>query len=327
MSEHLEPIAPRDKRLILAGAGLVALLALFPIFTSALVVDKLTLLFIYILLAVMWNLLAGYAGLVSVGQQAFVGLGGYAMMRLVEAGVPPFLAIFVGGAFVILAAWPLSWFVLRMKPGEFAIATWVLAEAIRSIVTLDPMVQGETGRSIVALNAYDPDLRRNVIYLAALAVVTGMLALSYLVLHGRLGGESQAIRDDDEAAASVGISTFRVKQIVFVATALGCALAGTLWLSSAITFQPRTAFGIQWSVFMLFMVLVGGLGSFLGPILGAVLFMALQELFGDFGAWYLAGLGIVAILFALYLPRGIVGFMTDRMGYEPLSMRKLLKTG
>ncbi len=325
MSEHLQPIAQRDKRLILGGAGLIALLALFPLFTSALVVDKMTLLFIYILLAVMWNLLAGYAGLVSVGQQAFVGLGGYAMVRLVDAGLPPFVAIFVAAAFVISAAWPLSWFVLRMKPGEFAIATWVLAEAIRSVVTLDPLVQGETGRSLVALNAYDPDLRRNVIYLAALAVVGVMLALSYLLLHGRLGGESQAIRDDDEAAGSVGISTFRVKQIVFIATAFGCALAGTLWLSSAITFQPRTAFGIQWSVFMLFMVLVGGLGSFLGPILGAVLFMALQELFGGFGAWYLAGLGIVAILFALYLPRGIVGFVTDRLGYEPLSMRKLLK--
>ena len=208
MSEQLQPISPRDRRLILAGAGLFVLLALLPLFTSALVVDKLTLLFIYILLAVMWNLLAGYAGLVSVGQQAFVGLGGYAMVRLVDAGLPPFAAMFVAAALVILVAWPLSWFVLRMKPGEFAIATWVLAETIRALVTLDPLVQGETGRSLVALNAYDPDLRRNVIYLAALGVVAAMLPLSYLLLQGRLGGESQAIRDDDEAAGSVGSAPF-----------------------------------------------------------------------------------------------------------------------
>ena len=76
---------------------------------------------------------------------------------------------------------------------------------------------------------------------------------------------------------------------------------------------------------MLFMVLVGGLGSYLGPILGAALYVGLQELFGDFGAWYLAGLGLVAILFALYLPRGIVGLITDKLGAEPLSMRKLLR--
>jgi branched-chain amino acid transport system permease protein len=82
---------------------------------------------------------------------------------------------------------------------------------------------------------------------------------------------------------------------------------------------------VQWSVFMLFMVLVGGIGTFIGPILGALLFFALQEIFGDFGAWYLAGLGIVAILFALYLPRGLVGLWLDRGRDEPLSLRKRLE--
>ena len=86
----------------------------------------------------------------------------------------------------------------------------------------------------------------------------------------RTGAEAQAIRDDEEAAASVGISTFQVKQRIYILASVGCALAGTLWLASAITFQPRTSFGVQWSVFMLFMVLTGGLGTFLGPVVGAV---------------------------------------------------------
>jgi len=102
----------------------------------------------------------------------------------------------VGGFFVLIAAWPLSWFVLRWKAAEFAVALWVIAEAIRSIVMFDPLVQGETGRSLVTLNAIDADIRRTTIYLLAVGTVIIALAISYIVLRGRLGGESQAIRDD-----------------------------------------------------------------------------------------------------------------------------------
>lgn len=326
MNPHIQPLPQSDRRFLLAAACIGIALLLFPFFGSALVIDKLALLFIYVMIAVMWNLIAGFAGLVSVGQQAFIGLGGYAMIRLVEAGLPPFPAIFIAVALTGVVAYILSWFVLRMKAAEFAIATWVLAEAIRSLVSFDPIIQGETGTSLVALNAYAPDLRRNMVYLIALLSMAAMLLLSWRILRGTLGTESQAIRDDEDAAASVGISTLRVKRFIYIASAIGCALAGTIWLASSITFQPRTAFGVQWSVMMLFMVLVGGLGSFVGPILGAVLFFALQEVFGDFGAWYLAGLGIVAILFAIYFPRGLVGLWLNRGRPEPLSLRKHLAT-
>ena len=115
-----------------------------------------------------------------------------------------------------------------------------------------------------------------------------------------------------------------MKRVIFALAAGGCALAGTLWLASAITFQPRTGFGIQWTVFMLFMVLTGGLGTFLGPVVGAVFLIALQEIFGDFGAWYLFGIGAVAIGFALFLPRGLVGAWIDHSGREPLARRRVL---
>jgi branched-chain amino acid transport system permease protein len=324
MTTSLLPLPRADQRLIWAAIGIGVVLAALPMVGSALVVDKLTYLFILIMFATMWNLLAGYAGLVSVGQQAYVGLGGYAMVRMVDAGLPPFPAVFIAALCAGVVAWVLSWFVLRMKAGEFAIATWVIAEAIRAMVSFDPMIQGETGTSVTALNAYAPDVRRLTIYLLALATAALMLWASWKLLQGRTGAEAQAIRDDEEAAASVGISTFQVKQRIYILASIGCAVAGTLWLASAITFQPRTSFGVQWSVFMLFMVLVGGIGTFIGPILGALLFFALQEIFGDFGAWYLAGVGIVAILFALYLPNGIVGLWLDKGRDEPLSMRRRL---
>lgn len=305
----------------LVTVALTLVLALAPFVAGGLVIDKLTTLFVYILLAVMWNLLAGYAGLVSVGQQAFIGLGGYFAIRLVEAGMAPYPALVAGAFGAALAAIPLSYFILRLRNGEFAIAMWVVAEVIRSLVMFDPMIQGETGTSMLALNAFDPDLRRNLTFWLALGSMVAMVGGSYWLLRGRIGWAAQAIRDDEEAAASIGINPMRIKQIIFVIAAFGCALAGCIWLASAVTFQPRTNFGVQWTVLMLFMVLVGGLRSFEGAILGALIFFALQQMFGNLGVWYLAGLGAVAVAFALYLPDGIWGAIRSYTGIELLPTR------
>ncbi|WP_297108536.1 branched-chain amino acid ABC transporter permease [uncultured Devosia sp.] len=307
-----------------ALAGLVVLV-LLPAFASGLVIDKLTTLFIYILLAVMWNLLAGYAGLVSVGQQAFFGVGGYLALRLVDAGLPPYLALIAGAAGAGIAAIPISTFALRLKGGEFAIAMWVIAEVLRILVMFDPLVQGETGTSLLALNAYDPELRRNLTYWLGLGGLALMLAGTFWLLRSHIGAAAQAIRDDEDAAASIGIDVMRIKQIIFVLAAFGCALAGTIWLASAITFLPRTNFGVQWTVFMLFMVLVGGLRTFEGPIIGALIFFLLQEVFGNLGVWYLAGLGVVAVGFALYLPAGLWGSWQQRSGLQLLSVNVVLR--
>jgi len=162
-------------------------------------------------------------------------------------------------------------------------------------------------------------LRRNLTYWLGLGSVALMLSATFWLLRSRIGATAQAIRDDEEAAASIGIDVMRIKQIIFVLAAFGCALAGTIWLASAITFLPRTNFGVQWTVFMLFMVLVGGLKTFEGPIVGAVLFFLLQEIFGDFGVWYLTGLGAIAVGFALYLPDGLWGTWRQRTGIDLLS--------
>jgi branched-chain amino acid transport system permease protein len=325
MTDQALESAERGLRTMRVTSSIVVavVLAFVPLLASGLVVDKLTTLCVYVLLAVMWNLLAGYAGLVSVGQQAFFGLGGYFALRLVEAGLTPYPALVAGALLAAAASVPLSFFLLRLKNGEFAIAMWVVAEAIRQVVMFDPLIQGETGTSLLALNAYDPELRRSLTYWLALVSTAAMLGASLMLLRGRIGWAARAIRDDEGAAASIGISTMRVKRVIFVMAALGCALAGCIWLASAVTFQPRTNFGIQWTVFMLFMVLVGGLRSFEGPIIGALLFFAIQELFGNYGVWYLAGLGAVAVAFALHLPEGVWGAVRKRLGFDllPTSVR------
>ena len=308
-----------NARAALVFAIAVAALALLPAVGSASMVDKATTLLIYLLLAVSWNLMAGYAGLVSVGQQAFFGLGAYFALRLVDAGLGAYPALLAGACGAAVVAWALSSFVLRLEGGEFAIATWVLAEVIRIGVMLDPLVQGETGISLIALNALDPELRRNLAYGLALISLVGATLAMWWLLRSPVGRAAQAIGDDAEAAASLGVRVLRTRQLIYVAAAFGAALAGVAWLASAITFLPRTNFGVQWSVLMLFMVLVGGLRSFEGPFIGALLLFALQEWLGDFGAWYLAGLGAVAIGFALGMPHGLWGWLQQRRGWRLVS--------
>jgi len=310
---------------VLLSAVMFAVLLVAPLLLPATAIDKLTTLWVYIVLAVVWNLLAGFAGLVSVGQQGYFGAGAYLTLRFVEAGMPPWIALLAGAAGAGVIAIPLSFYVLKLRDGEFAIATWVLAEVLRIIVMFDPLVQGDTGNSLIALNVYDPEFRRNMTYWLGLLAMAGFLILTFWLLRSRTGSAAQAIRDDEEAARSVGIDIFRTKQIIYVVAAFGSALAGVVWLASAITFLPRTNFGVQWTVFMLFMVLVGGLRTFEGPILGAVVFFLLQEAFGDYGAWYLFGLGAVAIAFALGLPDGLWGLVRRKTGGDLLPTGTMLR--
>jgi branched-chain amino acid transport system permease protein len=295
-------------------AVLFVFLAVGPAFLPGNILDKLTVLFIYVCLAAMWNALAGYGGMISAGQQAFFGLvlGGYLAIRISEWGIWPYPALIVAALLAGLCALPISAIVLRLRAGEFAIGMWIIAECIRLLVNLDPIIQGDTGRSLIALSAFDATERRIFTYWLTLASMGIMLGVIFLLLRSRLGSSIQAIRDNEEAAASVGVRVSTAKRIIFVIAAVGCALAGALWLATFTTFQPRSFFGIQWSAYMIFMVLVGGIGRFEGPILGAIIFFLIELWLGSAGVWYLIVLGLTALLFSLFLPKGIWGYIEDR---------------
>ncbi len=304
----------------------IVVLALMPLAFGANITERLTTLFVYIILAVMWNALAGYAGLVSVGQQMFFGLGAYATIRLSYGGMNVYAAMLIGALLAGVTALPLSSFLLRLRGGEFAIATWVVATIAHLLVNFDPLIQGETGKSLIALNAYDATVRQAISYWAALAVMVAFLIVVFVLLRSRVGAAVQAIRDDEDAAASVGVRVMAAKRLIFTIAAFGCAAAGSLWLATALTFQPRTYFGIQWTAYMLFMALVGGLGTFEGPIIGAIIFFILEDRFGSAGVWYLVGLGAAATLCSLFLPRGLWGALEDRYGTQiiPVGYRLVL---
>jgi branched-chain amino acid transport system permease protein len=298
-----------------ASAALGALcVALFfvPAALGADMTQRLTSLFILVILAAMWNALAGYGGLVSVGMQAFIGLGAYGTIYLTQHSVSPYLAMVLaalgaGGVAVLLSV-----LVLRLRGGQFAIGTWVVAEVFALLIALDGSLGGGTGISLRGLNVYTRDDRRTYTYWLTLACAIVLLAAVFALLRTRVGASLQAIRDDEGAAASLGVHVMSGKRILFVFAAIGCAAAGALTLANTLFIEPSSIFSVQWSAYMIFMVLVGGLGTFEGPIIGAVLFWFIQNQFADSGAWYLVGLGAIAILFALFLPRGLWGAVEQR---------------
>lgn len=276
------------------------------------ITQKLTGLWILVLMAAMWNALAGYGGLVSVGQQAFIGVGAYATLYLTHAGVEGYTAMAIAIAVTGGIAFLTSFVVLRLRGGEFAIAMWVVAEVFRQLVSFDLSVGGGTGISLTVLGVYGPDYRRAFTYWWALAAAVGALIILFVLLRSRYGAALQAIRDDESAAASLGVRVLSSKRLIFVLTSTGCGAAGAAILANTLFIQPNTIFSVQWTAMMIFMVLVGGLGTFEGPIIGAIILFVLQDQFGNGGVWYLVGLGATAILFALFVPRGIWGTITDR---------------
>ncbi|MEO5758618.1 MAG: branched-chain amino acid ABC transporter permease, partial [Mesorhizobium sp.] len=147
---------------------------------------------------------------------------------------------------------------------------------------------------------------------------TALLAILFGLLRGSTGAAIRAIRDNEDAAASVGVRVTGTKRLLFVLAAFGIGIAGALWLATSITFQPKTYFNVQWTAYMIFMVLVGGIGTFEGAILGALLFFLIETWFGGTGVWYLIGLGATAVLFSLFLPRGLWGTIEERFGLRLL---------
>jgi len=304
--------------LLLAAAAVVA-----PYVLPSATVFRLITLCVLIVLAVMWNLLAGYGGMVSVGQQAYLGLGAYALVALSDTlGVDPFLAVPLVAVLGALLAVPVSFLAFRLVGGYFAIGTWVIAEVARLLTVQVDTLGAGSGTSLRALAGTDRVVRIAVTYWLALAVAVAAVGLSFLVVRSRLGLALTAIRDDPTAAASNGVDVVRTKRLVFALSGGGCAAAGAVLALQSLRVQPDSIFSVQWTAFMIFMVVIGGVGTLEGPLVGAVVFFLLQEQLADFGSTYLVLLGLVAVAVVLVAPQGLWGLLTrGRWGLFPVAHR------
>ena len=287
----------------------------------------------YLALAQLWNLLAGYTGMVSIGQQAYVGLGGYALLVLtVHLGLPAPAAIPLAGLIAAALAVPTAALVFRLRGHYFAIGTWVVAEVWRLTAELVPAVGGGSGTSlpaaVVRTVAADRATREMVVYWMALGLCVAVVALVYLLLRSRHGLALTAIRDSERASESLGVNNLRTKFMIYVVAAAATGMIGALIFLRKIRITPESAFSVQdWTAFVIFIVVIGGIGTIEGPIIGAILYFVLRELLADFGTIYLTVMGAIAVLVMLKAPGGVWGWVVRRYDLQlfPVGRRLMIR--
>jgi branched-chain amino acid transport system permease protein len=325
----------------LALLALIVLVVL-PAFVGRAVLQDLFFVFTMLALAQCWNLLAGYAGLVSVGQQAFVGLGAYTLFAATLVfNLDPLIGILVAGVVAAVLALPTALIVFRLRGAYFAIGTWVAAEVYRLVLAQVKQLGGGTGTSL------GPDItnamvgldwigglfhvrisaaRDIAVYWLALILAAGTLAVVYRLLRSRRGLALAAIRDSEGAAESLGVDSFRTKLFVYVLTAFGTGLIGALIYLQKARISPDAAFSVlDWTAYVIFIVIIGGIGTLEGPIVGAIILYLLQDNLSGYGVWYLIALGALAVITMLVAPKGIWGLIAGRLDLQIFPVRRRLK--
>jgi branched-chain amino acid transport system permease protein len=277
-------------------------------------------------MAQMWNLLAGYSGLISIGQQAYIGIGGYALFVFAnQFGLNPFLSIPLAGVIAALLAIPTSRVLFRLSGGYFAVASWVVAEVFRLFVANDSALGSGAGISLTAMLAFDKATRESITFWTASALLVATIGGMYWLLSSRVGLALRAIRDDPVAAESQGVDVARMKFLVYTVSAFGTGCAGALYFSSALRVSPDAAFGMAWIPLLFFTVVIGGIGTIEGPILGTLLYFVVRQEFSDYGTWYLIALGLLAIVVVIRFPRGLWGEFSARFAWHVFPIQRSLR--
>jgi branched-chain amino acid transport system permease protein len=323
--------ATRSSRIGVAVTAMaIIVLTLAPFWGDRQTLRLLAEIFAFVALASLWNLLAGYAGLVSVGQQAFVGLGGYLLFALVMLlDVHPIAAILIAGPVAAAVAIPVAALMFRLRGAYFAIVTWVVAEVFRLLASQISVLGGGSGISLPAAvvihMAPTRQMREFETYWLALALTVAVLGAIVALLRSRHGLALTAIRDNEAAAQSCGIDVTRIKFIVYVLTAFGTAMIGALIFLQKLRISPDTAFSVNdWTAFVIFITVIGGIGRIEGPIIGTIVFFVLRQTLADLGSLYLLMMGAVAIVVMLWAPKGLWGLIAERFGWQALPLQRHL---
>jgi branched-chain amino acid transport system permease protein len=277
---------------------------------------------VLITLATMWNLLAGYTGLVSIGQQAFVGLGAYGLI-VVSNGYDQdiYFSVLPAGLIALAASAVIAVVAFRLRGGYFAVGMWVIAEVVRLLVKTykgDP-IRGGTGTSLDA-STYDALDRSQTSSLLALLLATAAIGTVYVILRSRMGLALQAVRDSEAGASGLGVHVYRTRYVVFLIAGFLTGLAGAVYYLKFGSVTPDAAFSVSvWTAPIIVMVVIGGLGTIEGPIIGAVVYFILEkQLTGNDAVVELGPetfrivMGLVAVVFALYVRGGIWGTLSRR---------------
>ncbi|HXG04223.1 MAG TPA: branched-chain amino acid ABC transporter permease [Candidatus Binatia bacterium] len=308
--------------LVLAALGVLLVLpAVLP--SYALTVFTFT--FFYAYLGQAWNLLGGYAGQLSVGHAAFVGIGAYTSAMLArEAGLTPWLGMFVGGALAAVLGAVIGYLGFRfgLRGFYFVLLTVAFAEVCRIAALNTEAIGGALGLYITftgnprQFQFQDP----RAYYYIALGLVLAATAVTALVERRRFGIYLTAIREDEGAAEAAGVPTFRYKMLAMVASSFLAGLGGTFYAFYLFSLQPNTVFGIPLSVEIVIRPIVGGAGTLLGPIVGSFILSPLAELSryafaaGGWSGAHLIVYGVLLVVVVLFFPQGAVPWLRRLLG-------------
>lgn len=331
MSKHAVPVRTSARvglgisllRISLVGLTLAALIAV-PWFTGFATQRLLVEVFTMLAIAMAWNLLAGYGGMVVVGLHAFVGVGAYTLFLISNRfEINPWLVLPLAGAgsalFALISAWPM----FRLSGAHFAVGTWVLAEMLRIGALNSEGLGAGAGMPLEMISSFSRDERNAGVYWAALAV--GVLALwaSRVLLKSRLGLALTGVRDSEAAAQACGVSVPRAKLTLWVIAGCLAGVAGAVAYMNTLQVSPDASFGLSWTAAAIFIAVLGGIGSLEGPLLGVVVYFALREVAGQWGAWYFIALGIFAIATMLVAPGGAWSLVARRWPqFDPFGVRR-----
>jgi len=292
-----------SRKVLVLSAVVVLLLLIFPLsvgteHTINLVIS----LFIVVILAQAWNILAGYAGQISLGNAAFFGMGALAFHCLAwRWGLPLFLALPVAGISAVLLASLIGIPALRLKGAYFAIGTLALAEVLR--ITVGNVFPKTVYIPTEHIGSYSLMSRY---YLALLLVILTQVVAFFMVT-SKTGLAMRALRDDDEAADSSGVNPFKYKYLALVYSSFFSGLAGGIFAYYQISILPTSLFGPQWTFEPLVAASVGGAGTLLGPVIGSVFLILVMELFAlTLGKTYLIIFGAMFVCVVLFCPAGLV---------------------
>lgn len=283
----------------------------------------------YMALAVLWNLLAGYAGLVSVGQQAFLGLGGYTLfVCVIWFGMPPLSIVPLAALTAGLAGAIFAPLLFRLQGAYFAVGTWVAAETVALVFAAIPSLGAGAGMSLpapaVQAIASSRDMREWIVYWLLLAIGLGVVGASFALIRSKAGLALMALRDNALAAGSLGVDIWWTRFWTYLLTAAATGALGAVIFLQKLRISPDAGFSLNdWTAVVIFMAVIGGIGRIEGAIVGTLVYFLLRELLVDYGTVYMIVLGFAGILVMMFSRTGIWGLVERRLGWSLLPTRRI----
>lgn len=309
----------KKSSLIILVVLAVLLFVVLPLTGSNYILNICTLMCLYLAMSQMWNLLGGYAGMLSLGMQAFIGIGGYTLTILsVNYGVNIFVSILIGAVICAVFGLAVSPAIFKMSGVYFAIGTWIIAEALNIFFSNWKFVGYAQDWSINSVF----NMSYKQLYYTALVIAVIATLIVYSLLRTKTGLALMAIRDSASAAETMGVELYKTKLKCYVIACFMMGLIGGAQYMQTAFINPDTGFSINWTIAMTFAVIIGGLGTMEGPIVGSIIYVVIVQIMYSYTGMSNIVLGIIAIVVILLAPDGIMGTLYKKTGFQLLSPRR-----